>query len=485
MSALNEGTMLRKATVFMVLDNASRLGEPILKMACAVAFVGGAWGAFAYLESMVLVLMRFSLLGLEKGVVWLGGKEPDDREFVRRSTRTFLFVALVSSVVALVGTVLLAYLADSSVFRQAPGSQWILAAVPFQAVATLVLQALASRSHLGESIVVRNLLLPGVTFALPLGALMLMPAWKESLLPLAYLGGSVLAATVSLGAFAWRYRKSLGGLSFLPWPGSELVRYSLPVSVTDILQSVALRTDHALLFQFGGTREVEVYSVAIMVAKAIQAVRESFDGTTLSFFSRRESETLGPIKRQAARYVYWVVAGIQQPLVWGILLFGSGGLSLLDPAYATGYGTLLATAVLFTLSLPGMLGGLALMGLGRTLLLPIVQVSFLVVFVVLNALLIPSMGSLGAGLSLGFASLVSSTFNFLLVRRISGRWLLDGQGMLAPLAGSLLFVPLIALQSPGGGDTNPVALSLWGVLAGGWMFHVLRKARNLRQSMPT
>ena len=100
MAAMNEGTMLRKATVFMILDNASRLGEPLLKMACAVAFVGGAWGAFAYLESLVLVLMRFSLLGLEKGIVWMGGKETDEREFVRRSTRTFLFVGLVSSVVA-------------------------------------------------------------------------------------------------------------------------------------------------------------------------------------------------------------------------------------------------------------------------------------------------------------------------------------------------------------------------------------------------
>lgn len=483
MAAMNEGTMLKKATVFMVLDNASRLGEPLLKMACAVAFVGGSWGAFAYLESMVLVLMRLSLLGLEKGIVWMGGKEADEREFVRRSSRTFLFVALVSSVVALVATILLAYLADATVFRQAPGSQWILAAVPFQAVATLVLMALVSRSHLAESILVRNLLLPAVTFALPLGALVVMPSWKDSLLPMAYLAGSVLAATASLGAFAWRHRRSLAWASPIPWPGKELMHYSLPVSVTDILQSVALRTDHALLFQFGGTREVEVYSVAIMAAKAVQAVRESFDGTTLSFFSRKEDETLGHTKRQAARYVYWVVAGIQQPLVWGIFLFGSSGLALLDPTYASGYGTLLATAVLFTLSLPGMLGGLALMGLGRTLLLPIVQVSFLIVFVVLNALLIPSLGSLGAGLSLGLSTLVSSTLNFLLVRRISGKWLLDGSGILSPLVGSLLFVPLVALQSPGGGDADLVALSLWAVIASLWVFHVLRTARTLRISM--
>lgn len=483
MAAMNEGTMLRKATVFMVLDNSSRLAEPLLKMACAVAFVGGAWGAFAYLESMVLVLMRLSLLGLEKGIVWMGGSETDEREFVRRSTRTFLFVAAVSGAVAGIATLGLAFLADASVFRQAPGSEWILAAVPFQAVATVVLQALVSRSYLGESIVVRNLLLPAVTFALPLGAVILLPEWKQTLLPVAYLAGSVLAATVSLGAFALRHRESLGAASLVPWPGGDLVRYSLPVSVTDILQSVALRTDHALLFQFGGTREVEVYSVAIMAAKAIQAVRESFDGTTLSFFSRKEAETLGPVKRQAARYVYWVVAGIQQPLVWGIFLFGSSALALLDPAYATGYGTLLATALLFTLSLPGMLGGLALMGLGRTLLLPLVQVSFLVSFVVLNALLIPSMGSLGAGLSLGLSTLVSSTLNFLLVRRVSGRWLLDRSGMLAPLAGSLLFVPLVGLQRPGGRDADLLALALWVVLASGWVFHVLRRARTLRTSM--
>jgi hypothetical protein len=55
--------------------------------------------------------------------------------------------------------------------------------------------------------------------------------------------------------------------------------------------------------------------------------------------------------------------------------------------------------------------------------------------------------------------------------------------MLAPLAGSALFVPLVALQRPGGGDADLVALSLWVVLASGWVFHVLRKARVLRTSM--
>jgi len=479
---MNEGTILRRATVFMILDNVSRVAEPFLKMACAVAFVGGAWGTFAYLESLVLVLMRLSLLGLEKGVVWLGGNEADEGMFVERVTRGFAFVIAVSVLVALGSTLALSLLADSTVFRQAPGARWILAAVPFQALATLVLQALVSRSHLGESIVVRNILLPAVTFGIPLGVVAVLPSARDAILPLAYVAGSVLAAAFALGAFAWHHRSVLGRWSFLPWPGNALMRYSLPVSVTDILQSVALRTDNALLFQFGGTREVEIYSVAIMVAKAIQAVRESFDGTTLSFFSRREEEPLGTVKRQAARYVNWVVSGIQQPILWGILLFGSSALCLLDRTYASGYHTLLATSVLFSLSLPGMLAGMALMGLGRTMLLPVVQVVFLGSFVLFNALLIPTLGALGAGVSLGVSTLVSSILNYVLVHRVSGRWLLPWNSFLGPLSAGLLFLPLLLLQGPGQ-PARLAAVLLWGVLTVAWVAYVLRTARTIRMAI--
>lgn len=474
--------IMRQATFFMFADNVSRVAEPLLKMACAVAFVGGAWGSFAYLESIVLVLMRVSLLGLEKGVVWLGGSVPDDREFVHRATGAFGFAFLGASLVAFGATFGLSLLGATSFFREAPHSAWILAAVPFQALATIVLQALVSRQHLGQTIVVRNILLPLITFGLPLGLIVLLPQARDVLLLRAYLGASVLAAVVGLGSFAWIFRRSLSSWSMAPWPGRALLAYSLPVSVTDILQSVALRTDNALLFQFGGTREVEIYSVSIMVAKAIQAIRESYDGSALSLFSRPDPDGFGVVKRRAASYVAWVVMGVQQPILWGIFLFGASALAMLDPSYAAGYGTLLATALLFSLCLPGALANTALMGMGRTLLLPAVQIVFLASFVAMNTALIPLLGSLGAGLSLGASSLLSGIAAYVLVRRVSGRWLLDWRSIFAPLSGGLMFFPLLLLQDP----REPIrtsALAIWAALTALWILHVLRGARVLRDRM--
>ncbi len=481
---MTDNAVLRRATVFMLLDNVSRVLEPIVKMACAVAFVGGAWGAFAYQESLVLVLMRLALLGLEKGVVWLGGSESDDRSFVRQTSGAFGFVFLVAGLVAAVGWTGLSLLDGAGFYRQAGHTGWILAAVPFQALAMVVLQALVSRQHLGEIIVIRNVLLPLGTFGVPLALVAFLPQARDSILPAAYLAASALAAAAALSVFAWRFRASVGSWSLVPWPGASLLRYSLPVSVTDILQSIALRTDNALLYQFGGAREVEIYSVAIMVSKAVQAVRESYDGTALSFFSRREPELLGKAKRQGARYVAWVVAGFQQPLLAGIVLFGSQGLGLMDQTYASGYATLVATSILFTLSLPGNLAGTALMGMGKTYLLPVTQVVFLVSFVGLNAWLIPVHGSLGAGLSLGLSTLASGLLNYLLVYRVAQRWLLDWRSFLRPLAGGALFLPLALLHRPDDHGTVP-ALLLWGVLAAAWSAYVLRTARAEREAMDT
>ncbi|MCB9497362.1 MAG: hypothetical protein H6686_10805 [Fibrobacteria bacterium] len=475
---MDDKTVMRRATVFMLLDNASRAFEPLLKMACAVAFVGGAWGAFAYLESLVLVLMRLSLLGLEKGVVWMGGGEPDERAFVRSATGTFGFVFLVGCVVAAAGGVGYALLDGTSSFRQVGHGTWILVSVPFQALATVVLQSLVSRQFLGESILVRNAILPLLTFGLPLGLVVLFPETKEELLPAAYLLASVVGCAFSLGAFAWKFRASLGSWSAIPWPGWRLVRYSLPVSVTEILQSAALRTDHALLFQFGGAREVEIYSVAIMIAKMVQAIRESFDGAALSFFSKPEEEPLAKSKRDGAKYVTWVVLGLQQPLLAGIVLFGASGLALLDPSYTTGFATLVAASVLFSLALPGNLAGTALLGLGKSFLMPITQIVFLVSFVGLNAWLIPDHGALGAGISLGMSNLLSGLVNYLMVHRLTGKWLLEWSSVLKPLAGGLLFAPMGLL--PVGGVSTIVA---WGAVGTAWFLFVLQRARLHREAM--
>ena len=473
---------MQRATGFMIVDNVSRLAEPLLKMACAVAFVGGAWGTFAYLESIVLVLMRVSLLGLEKGVVWLGGSVEDEAEFVRRSTGAFGFVFVVSAAAAVATSAALSWMGEAGLLRDAPDTAWILAAVPFQALTMVILQALVSRQHLGPTILVRNVLLPLVTFGLPLALVAAMPDRRGTLLLHAYLGGSVLAAFTSTGVFAWVFRMRFADWSAIPWPGGRLLRYSLPVSVTDIMQSIALRTDNALLFQFGGTREVEIYSVAVMVAKAIQAVRESYDGTALSVFSNPDPDGFGAEKRHAARYVAWIAMGLQQPMLWGILLFGAAGLSRLDPMYAAGYGTLLATATLFSLAVPGSLATTALMGLGRTMLLPVVQVLFLVPFVVLNALLIPSHGALGAGISLGASTLLSGLAAYVLVRRVSGAWVLDWPSVFAPLSGGLLFAPMTLIQQPGGA-LKWIPFAIWSAASLLWSVHVLRGAKALRESL--
>src|SRR5580698_2809690 len=146
---------IHQGSKFMLLDNASKVLDPLLVLLCARLYVGGEWGFFKYYESILLLLTRLAVIGMDRGVVWIYAKRGSDESFLRVFSRATNFVMLFSGVLSLLAVAQWAgWLPAWGRFAHgAIGASWFdilcyLASLPFQCAMLLFLQALVNKRAL-------------------------------------------------------------------------------------------------------------------------------------------------------------------------------------------------------------------------------------------------------------------------------------------------------------------------------------------------
>jgi O-antigen/teichoic acid export membrane protein len=441
---------LNKASFFMVIDNVSKVLEPVLKLSCAKYFVGGSWGSFVFLESLVLMLIRFCLLGLDKGAIWSHGQLQDNHAYIRRFSRSFGFVALLTSVIAFIAffvpmDLLPNHQSNSSVVASSLEQAIMLMAIPFQALTILLLQALICRENLSANILVKNLILPLVTFGGPLLAYVFIPNFHG--LPYCYFGAQVVGFTYAAIVFSKTYWPELKSWVFIPFPEWVELKFSLPLSLSDFLNSVVLRVDNILLMSYVGVHGVEIYSIAIMISKITWSIRESFDNVTMLIFSKKETQILSESKKQTFNYVCWLVISVQIPILALMYLYGRDLILLWEPKYIDSYMVILATSSLLVFSIPGTIAYSLLIGLGKTVWVPVVQSLFFGGIIGLNFLLIPTYGALGAGVAFALSMVIANTIAYIITANYT-KSMLFTQNTVARLFGNfLIFTPLVIFSA--------------------------------------
>ncbi|HLP43634.1 MAG TPA: lipopolysaccharide biosynthesis protein [Fibrobacteria bacterium] len=445
---------LNRGSAYMLLDNASKVLEPLLVLLCARLYAGGDWGIFKYYESLTLLLTRLGSLGLDRGVVWMYSRCPDDEAFARRFARAANLVLLASSALSaallLQGLGLLPDLGrwtDKVPEIPAGSLALFLASVPVQALTLLFLQSFLNKRALLPGLLVRNLVVPVVTYG-PAAALAFTP-WKGEGLALPYFLGNLIGLVT---AATW-YRKLYSGRRVESaargprWPlsaaaGRDLLRFSLPIASTDVFMSFAYRVDLLLLGRYSGIQAVEIYAVITMISNTLRSFRQSFDGIVLSLFSSEGRESVSESQRRHFNYATWIVTTLQLPFLFLALLFGEKLLGLVSPAYASGY-RVLAIAVLFNLLItPGAFSGQLLIGLGKTWFVPVAQACFFGTSLGLNLLLVPRYAAEGAAAATGMAHLLSGLVTF------GGVWAFSGRFMLMPSYLRPMLTGLLILSVP-------------------------------------
>lgn len=406
---------INRGSRFMFLDNVSKVAEPLLVLLCARAYAGGDWGIFKYYESLILLLTRLGSLGLDRGVVWIYSRCDDDAMFVRRFSRVVNLVFLLSMGIFLfVLAQHLGYLPAIGSWTEklpkAPPAQLVLflASVPVQACALIFLQSLLNKRVLYFGLIIKNLAVPAAIYAPAL--LLAYTPWKGVGLALPYLLGNLLGLILSAYGFLRYYRISFRDWAFSAFPSKALLKFSLPLASTDFFMSFAYRFDMLLLGRYSGIHEVEIYSVIVMVSNTLRSLRQSFDGIMLSVFSSGGStREIGPPHVRNFNYASWLVTTVQLPFFFLALFFGRQLLGLISPVYAGGYQVLVIATFFNLIVTLGAFSAPLLVGLGKTFIIPISQVVFLLFTMVLNYLMVPPYGARGAAMATGL-SMIASTF---------------------------------------------------------------------------
>jgi O-antigen/teichoic acid export membrane protein len=403
---------INQGSRFMVLDNVSKVMEPLLVLLCARLYAGGEWGFFKYYESVLILLLRLACAGMDRGVVWIYSRRSNDEGFARVFSRAVNLVFVLGVVLALAAAAQWAgWLPSWTKFTQrsagAPGFiiACYLLALPFQAASLLFYQAMINKRYLYPIILVRNMLVPALIYG-PAIALAFTPLRPQGL-AMPYLFGSVAGFALSVVFFFRAYPLKLRHWAWRMWVPADMIRFSAPLASTDVFMSFAYRADILLLGRYTGLLAVEVYAVVMMIANTLRSIRQSFDGILLSVFSKESRGRLTPHQRKNFSYAWWLVWTLQLPCLPMAMLFGGDLLGLVSPQYASGHPILVIVIAFLLLNTLGAFFGTLVTASGRTWFIFGAQLAYLVASLSLNTLLIPRYGMTGAAWAMGFSGMVS------------------------------------------------------------------------------
>jgi len=268
--------------------------------------------------------------------------------------------------------------------------------------------------------------LTGVILYVTFTAAGLLFGWPLEILAVAVPAGELVMLTLLMRRYArenplhFRIDRNLA---------KALMRDSIFVGIAGILVVLYIRLDHLLINGYLGTTEVGRYAVAYRLVEPFFLLFSSLSVSVYASISARlntpaESSILGTMKKVSASVLAIAAAGI------AILAFVvAPNLSLLSSDYS-GLGNVL---LVLSFSLvpkglnPQLTALLNSMGKFRTLM--VVTISNLAVNVLLNIILIPRLGILGAAVAIvateSFNSLVQSIIALRSIRQHFGRTLLN------------------------------------------------------------
>ena len=407
---------INRALSFTLLENLFKPVSPLLELVCAGLFVGGAWGRYKFYESLVYLVFRISLMGMDKGVIWYYS-QVDEKIYLKTLFRSLSWCFLAFGLMSL--------LTLGSYYGWIPFSDWVLGknseafhvsgpgllsyllVVPLMLISELCIQANVNKRNLKYRILVPGIAVPLVTFGSAIGGRYFVPGGIG--LPFCLLAGNGAGALLAIWGFLRAHRPSWSDVSLLPLPPWKLMRYSFPLASANIFSALAARVDIFMLASLSGVHSVEVYTVVCMIGKSLTSIRQSFENILLSTFSTWAKTELTLKLRHYYSYSIWLVMNVQSIFLAFAIFFGAESLGLVSAQYAAGYWVLVATAFLIYLNTVSDFSALLALGMGRTAMVPIVQVIFLAANLGLNLLLIPRWDALGAAMALGFANMVAGT----------------------------------------------------------------------------
>ncbi len=401
------GLVLAGALVALVLNFFS-------KLILARGFSVSDYGVFNLAIAVLSFLGLLVALGLPEGVArevsYYRVKDPGRVESIVSMS---FFLALVAGVVG--GVSLFFTSGVLAGFLRVPMLSFALRALsfalPFQALLTLVVSVARGFGRVREKIFFQDI---GVSLFWLLGLLFV---YFVSL-PFCYVFVAYVAAYALSLAALLAYERSRGllslGLVFDPGLAARLLSFSLPLLFTGVMGFVMNWTDTLMLGYLRGPRVVGVYNAAAPLARLltvpIGVAGFMFLPVVSELYARGEMSELRRVYQVVAKWLFLV----SLPLFAAYVLFPGLVVSVVFGArYIGGSVALVVLSLGFIFHVLMGLNGMSLVALGETRLIALYNLVAALLNVVLNALLIPVYGIVGAAAATAASYILGNTLSTL------------------------------------------------------------------------
>lgn len=381
--------------------------SPVFHASIANLFGAGLYGLYMTSLSMLELITRTAMCGAEIGLlrfVAMHRSKGEVRE-VDAAAGTALRTSFVVGAVFTVALVLLAEPVARFYGEPEVGAmlQRIAAAIPFSACMILLVAATLAAQVATVNLWLRGVGEPLLMLALALAFAAVMP--DATGLALAHLTTAVLVCAGALYA----YRRVFGAgrvLAALRAPRhGRLLRFSLPMSVAELLNLLLQRADLLILLYFVGKEQLGIYAGAEFIARSVANARYAFDYVACPVMAEAHSAGDRPRLRYNLQLMTRWVSLLALPLLLVLLALRTEVLSIFGAEFAAAAGPFVVlVAAHFANAMLGLTGWVVAMA-GHTRLMVGNALLGAAVNIGLNLWLIPRYGLDGAAWA-AFASLL-------------------------------------------------------------------------------
>jgi O-antigen/teichoic acid export membrane protein len=467
------------------------VGVNFLSQVLVVRYLSTAdYGAWAYALSVVAFFQGFATLGLDRAVTRFVPIYEEKREY----NKLLGTLVLVVGSTVLVGILVIVglYAFPGSVARLINDKQQPLALlsiiiflVPVQALDGLLIGVFASFGSPRTIFFRRYILGPG----LKLLVVSLLVSSKSSLIFLAYgyLGASILGVLI-YGWVLFSMLRTQGllarfSLRTLTVPAREIFAFTIPLMTSDLVTVLMHSSDALLLGYFCDLKQVAFFRVVLPLAVLNQLVMNSFallyTPAASRLFARGDKEGINDLYWRTAVWmavvsfpIFAVTFSLAKPLT--VRFYGAryGQSATILALLSLGY--YFNTALGFN--------GLTLKVLMKLRYIVTVNILAAVTNVVVNLLLIPRYGALGAAIGTAGTLIAHNIFKQTGLRLASGISLFDRRysSLYAGVGAATAALLIIHVISPGG-LFGTAALT---VLVSAVVFIISRRKLKLKETFP-
>lgn len=405
---------LQRGALTNLVGAGLKLADPVLLVAVAAQYGAQRFGLFYVAQAVVLLLLRVSLVGMDKALLWWVPREQDRRPtpLVRRAARLALAVPLVVLLALAVGGPSLAVEWPAAA---ASTPRLLVLSLPLLVVTELLTHATMGLRRMGLNVMVKDALIP---IAFPGFALVLAALGRlDDGLGIAYLSANAIGA-----AAAWvGYRRVFRGRAEGTAATRGLMAFAVPMWAAEVSNSLLQRVDVLLVEALTGDFGLAgVWAVVLKLANALRAIRRSFDPVVASIAA--EPAVSGSRLREVLGRATFLVLATQIPVAAVLWVFADPLLASFGSDFASaGPPLLVLTAGWLVTSTLG-LSGVALYACGHPRAHLANTLIALVVVVAAGLVTIPQWGLVGAALSVVLGSLSQSVIQAALLWQRTKVW---------------------------------------------------------------